>query len=218
MFLSSFTMVVRIDFTGNRLYTTNTSQCWTWERLYNLWKSSKGIGREILTVMFQHLRASLIEGTKSEPHSSMLWTASKFTCKSWSIHDSKPTARPQDVKKSTKFQAKKGNLDQVEKAMLIQCFASMGLFLIQASVRFLTVYHLFTLTPLDMCAGRSLARSWFWRGRICSETSHNTGHLATRYSYRIPSSLIWHHLRQCEPSIDSHPEVEEDGDHVEDLV
>ena len=123
MFLSSFTMVVRIDFTGNRLYTTNTSQCWTWERLYNLWKSSKGIGREILTVMFQHLRASLIEGTKSEPHSSMLWTASKFTCKSWSIHDSKPTARPQDVKKSTKFQAKKGNLDQVKR----QCWSSVSL-------------------------------------------------------------------------------------------
>ena len=147
MFLSSFTMVVRIDFTGNRLYTTNTSQCWTWERLYNLWKSSKGIGREILTVMFQHLRASLIEGTKSEPHSSMLWTASKFTCKSWSIHGSKPTARPQDVKKSTKFQAKKGNLDQVKKAMLIQCFANMGLFLIQASVKILDCIVYITSPP-----------------------------------------------------------------------
>ena len=31
--------------------------------------------------MFQHLRASLIEGTKSAPHSSILCTASKFTCK-----------------------------------------------------------------------------------------------------------------------------------------
>ena len=31
--------------------------------------------------MFQHLRASLIEGTKSAPHSSILCTVSKFTCK-----------------------------------------------------------------------------------------------------------------------------------------
>ena len=30
--------------------------------------------------MFQHLRASLMDGTKSAPHSSILCTASKFTC------------------------------------------------------------------------------------------------------------------------------------------
>ena len=29
---------------------------------------------------------------------------------------------------------------------------------------------------------------------------------------------IENHLRQCEPCIDPHPEVEEDGDHVENLV
>ena len=37
---------------GNLLYTVNTSQC--------------------CTVMFQHLSASLMLGTKSLPHSSML--------------------------------------------------------------------------------------------------------------------------------------------------
>ena len=35
----------------------------------------------VATVMFQPRSASLIEGQKSVPHSSMLWTVSKFTFK-----------------------------------------------------------------------------------------------------------------------------------------
>ena len=57
-------------------------------------------------------------------------------------------------------------------------------------LRFWTASHLFSFTPLDRSDGRSLARSWFWRSRICSKTSHNTWNLIGGFSFRIPRCPI----------------------------
>ena len=80
-------------------------------------------------------------------------------------------------------------------------------------------HHLLPLRIVDRCDCWSLARPWFWRSRICSKAGHDTRHLKIWYSRGIlRPSAVWKHLRQSKPGIDSHAEVEEYRDHVENLV